>query len=154
MPGQQWCLAQIVFKAIFRPARWKPSSAWVMHEFQPTGRCTVQSVTVTHSMAQLKWPQLGGLTLETVGPLHGRREGGGVALCTAAYDRLIDQTKAPCKYSSYLQATTGNKGALLCVNSRQANLVAGRILQPHPHYASVNGGRNLLRGLTVSSGGI
>lgn len=34
------------------------------------------------------------------------------------YDRLVGQTKAQCKYSLYLQATTENEAALLCVNSR------------------------------------
>lgn len=30
----------------------------------------------------------------------------------------------------------------MCVNSRQANFVAGRILRPHPHYVSVSRHRN------------
>lgn len=35
----------------------------------------------------------------------------------------------------------------MCVNSRQANFVARPILQPHPHYASMNRHRNPQRGV-------
>lgn len=104
-----------------------------------TGLVKLAPVSVGWHWTQLPWTARGG---------------GGVVVSYWDHDWLIDQTKAQCKYSSYLWATTGNEAALLCVNSRRANFVAGHILQSHLHYASMNRRRNPQRGLTVSRVGI